>query len=742
MRTFLLLLASLLLPVVSTLANDFAVSGQVTDAHGYPIPQAPVQLTQGKAPSRETLSDPEGRFTFRVNGTEKCTLTVVVQGFAPVTMSVVPTAGSPSLDVRVEKLAIRNESVTVIANVDDTSLTAPDPGQRVIVRQDMLDANPGRPGAPVSIPGVPIETASGGIKAPQYFAPGVAGDHGEPIAQYILVGTYRLPNNLSANAHGNGYADPNILVPQIVDSVEVDGGAFNVLEGNHSLNLGAAYGLRQKLDPFLTVTGDYRDIDVVGGFSPDGPHVPFWIAVEAAYGNGFLDRLEHRQQYKVNASRVYDLGNHKVTLFGIGYYGFSRVPGLVPLGVPGLHDTIDSRQKDQTHTAALAANDVWQLSAHQQLDLSGFFRTYNLSLFSNFGDGLIRQSEFRTVTGGASTYTNQINEYISLLAGVDYTRDVPRRLDLDHYASTNPDYYGPFQSVTSNNVTLNDVAPFLAINGALAKHIRYYAGLRRDEIHFDNVDLLNSSNSFDRLVAVNSPKATLAYVPGESSWLPAASASFGEAFFTNDPRIGIGTGTMPGTPIETAHSYQLAVNKLIGRTDFRLTLGHVATSASFAKIDPDTGLQENQGPGRLNFLTAMVRYRFNVGFLQASISKADARDVLTGEPTPEAPRTILDVVGTMDRLPFRLRGRSEFEYVGAKPLGDRFVSVPVKEFRAALVRSFIDRRMEAGINLLIASGYTGQTTEVLGVLDDPVPLERVVGVRLPSYVGASISYHF
>jgi len=50
-----------------------------------------------------------------------------------------------------------------------------------MIRQETLDANPWRPGAPVSIPGLPIETASGGIKAPQYFAPGVAGDHGSSV---------------------------------------------------------------------------------------------------------------------------------------------------------------------------------------------------------------------------------------------------------------------------------------------------------------------------------------------------------------------------------------------------------------------------------------------------------------------------------------------------------------------------------------------------------------------------------
>ena len=111
------------------------------------------------------------------------------------------------------------ETVNVTADVKDIDVQSPDPAEKVFASEDLLDANPGRPGAPISIPGYPIETASSGIKAPQYFAPGVAGDHGEPIAQFLQVGSYLVPNNLSANAHGNGYADPNIYIASVIESV-------------------------------------------------------------------------------------------------------------------------------------------------------------------------------------------------------------------------------------------------------------------------------------------------------------------------------------------------------------------------------------------------------------------------------------------------------------------------------------------------------------------------------------------
>jgi hypothetical protein len=359
------------------------LSGNLTDPQGSVVIGGTVRLSLwAGSSSRESQTDTQGRFFFANLDAGDYRLTAEYPGFAAVTRTIMLFDGNRKEDIRFSGLAPQSESVTVTADVNDASVLAPDPALRVFVREDLLDANPGRPGALVSIPGYPIETASSGIKAPQYFAPGVAGDHGEPIAQFIAVGDYLVPNNLSANAHGNGYADPNIFVPEVVESVQIDGGAFNVREGNHSVNLAATYGLRSHLDPFLTVTGDYRDIDVVAGVSPS---TQSWIAFEASYGNGFLDRLEHRQQYKFNGERLFTIGAHRLTLLGIAYYGQSYIPGLVPIfsphstsaNSPNIGDTIDPRQKDQTHTALVALADAWSCScqASSALTICRCFRT-------------------------------------------------------------------------------------------------------------------------------------------------------------------------------------------------------------------------------------------------------------------------------------------------------------------------------------------------------------------------------
>jgi len=728
-RTFTL---TLLLALSAAAAT---ITGTLRDPDGKPVAGATVHID--RAPGATTGE--HGEFSLPLDAGGEHLIIVESPAFATIQQLVVATGTDLRLDLAFTRLASHTDSVTVTADAAGDILN-PDPSGNVVLREESLDANPGRPGAPVSIPGVPVETASGGIKAPQYFAPGVAGDHGETIAQFLQVGAYLAPNNLSANAHGNGYADPNLIAPAIVETVQTDAGAFNVREGNHAVNLAATYGLRSRMSPFVTLTADPRDVDAAAGWNPFGSGTRGWVVVEAGYGNGFLRALEHRQQYKLNAYRELDFAAHHLTLLAIGYYGSSKVPGLVPIDAAGSIDTIDSRQRDQTHTGELIANDVWHMGASSDLQLSGFFRTYNLALFSNFGDGLIRQSEFRTATGGQANYVKKAGEHLTFLAGVDYSREAPRRLDLDRYDSSDPAVYGPFQKVTANDVTLNLISPYVSMDGRATSWLRFNLGWRRDQIGFDNLDLLNPLNSFHRWTGVDSPKATVNLLAPGTLPLPSVSFSFGQAFVTNDPRIG--TGASRGTLVSRAHSYQMVFSKTVLGTDLRLTLGRVTQEQSLAKIDPDTGLQYDEGPSRNRYLTFAARRRFRVGMLQASVSKADARDLSLGAPVPEAPRLIVDLLGTIDRLPWHLRARGEFEEVGSKPLGDGFVAVPVREIRGALLRPFFNGRVDSGVHFLIARGFTGQTTETLALPGEAGAFEQIVGVRLRSYAAVSLTYHF
>jgi hypothetical protein len=132
----------------------------------------------------------------------------------------------------------------------------------------------------------------------------------------------------------------------------------------------------------------------------------------------------------------------------------------------------------------------------------------------------------------------------------------------------------------------------------------------------------------------------------------------------------------------------------------------------------------------------------SVGSVQASFARADARDRLTGESTPEGPRLIWDVLATADRLPFHLQARGEYEHVGRKPLGDGFIAVSVRGFRGALIRPFESAGIAVGVNFHIVSGYGGQTLETLALPGEGGPFERITVFPLRSYLTASLTYRF
>ena len=709
-------------PAVATEARRerFVLSGQVVAADGETIPKAEIQL--GTATVR---TDERGSFQLlTLSGEHK--ISISASGYTPLA---VPVSISADTDLKFE---LQLSAITTVSAQADSPISTV--LTQVYESDELLQARPGQPGVPVALPGYPSETASGGVKAPQYFAPGVAGDHGEPIAQYIRVGDFLFPNNLPANAHGNGYADPNLLIPNAIGFLESDAGAFDVRHGNNAVDLAVAYGLVPRLEPLVQISADQHDYDFVSGWSPANPQAAAWLGVEIAGGDGFFALPEHRHQYKVNGERYYSLGRHLITLFGAGYYGQSRIPGLVPIAVRVPQDTIDPRQSDHTHTALFVLSDTWQITDRQQFQVSEYFRTYSLDLRSDFGDGLIRQSEFRTVTGGNTSYNRRVSSTISFSTGLDFRRDSPRNAELAH-----ADASGVFQPVTRNDFTISDLAPYASVDGSILRFFTYSAGVRHDALSFRNRDRLAPADSYETRAGLTSPRGTLSFRLPNRSHFPVLTFSSGEAFHTNDPRIGLGTSH--GTPIAISHANQFVATESVLGTRFRLSLVRVSNSQELAKIDPDTGLQQSVGSSLVHALTASAQRHFPFGSLQATFARAQAMNRLTGQDIPEAPRLIWDVSATTLRLPAQLRASGGFEYVGRKPLGDGFTAVPVREIRGSLTRSFHNESFEAGIHFLLANGYAGQTLETLQLANETMPTERVVGVRNQSYAGVSFTYH-
>ena len=146
-----------------------------------------------------------------------------------------------------------------------------------------------------------------------------------------------------------------------------------------------------------------------------------------------------------------------------------------------------------------------------------------------------------------------------------------------------------FSPVTRNDFTISDLAPYASVDGSISQFLTYSAGARYDALSFSNKDRLTPADSYEIGAGLTSPRGTLSFRVPSRSHVPVLTFSSGEAFHTNDPRIGLGTSH--GAPIAISHANQLVATESVLGARFRLSLVRVRNSQELAKIDPDTGLQ-------------------------------------------------------------------------------------------------------------------------------------------------------
>ncbi|HJQ35911.1 MAG TPA: TonB-dependent receptor plug domain-containing protein [Thermoanaerobaculia bacterium] len=79
-----------------------------------------------------------------------------------------------------------------------------------------------------TVPGVIVGQHSGEGKANQYYLRGFNLDHGTDIAVTVAG----VPVNMPAHGHGQGYADANFLIPELISAVQYKKGPYSADEGD------------------------------------------------------------------------------------------------------------------------------------------------------------------------------------------------------------------------------------------------------------------------------------------------------------------------------------------------------------------------------------------------------------------------------------------------------------------------------------------------------------------------------
>ncbi len=80
------------------------------------------------------------------------------------------------------------------------------------------------------IPGMIVTQHSGTGKANQYFLRGFNLDHGTDFATYVD----NMPVNMRSHGHGQGYTDLNFVIPEAIEQIRYDKGAYRAQSGDFS----------------------------------------------------------------------------------------------------------------------------------------------------------------------------------------------------------------------------------------------------------------------------------------------------------------------------------------------------------------------------------------------------------------------------------------------------------------------------------------------------------------------------
>ena len=122
-------------------------------------------------------------------------------------------------------------------------------------------------------PGLIVTQHSGEGKANQYFLRGFNLDHGTDLA----ISVDGMPVNMRTHAHGQGYADLNFLLPELIDGLRVRKGPYYADDGDFATAGSLRVDLANRFDrPFVQAT--------IGSFG-------YWRGVAGAsqpLGNGTL----------------------------------------------------------------------------------------------------------------------------------------------------------------------------------------------------------------------------------------------------------------------------------------------------------------------------------------------------------------------------------------------------------------------------------------------------------------------
>ncbi len=458
-----------------------------------------------------------------------------------------------------------------------------------------------RPGEVLeNVPGMVVTQHSGDGKANQYFLRGYNLDHGTDFATSIDG----VPVNMPTNAHGQGYADLNFLIPELVQRIDYRKGPYFAEDGDFASAGSADIKYRDTLDKGiadLTLGGfEYRRALLVDSFqltgNQSGPRL--LTALEVLENNGPWTSPEKMR--KVNGFMRLSDGNIKEgwsidgMLYGAHWNSTDQVPlALIESGQLGRYSALDP--SDGGDTSRIILSGEWHVHDDDgYTKVSGYSQHYQLQLWSDFTFHELRpatgdqfeQYESRNLLGG-----QLVHGWIHDLFGHDSITEVGLQVRHDNIdvGSLNTEDRVPFQTVSDNAVNETEIGTYIQNTTTWSNWFKTLLGVREDAILLNMEARVNPENSGNTSGTKLSPKMSLIFSPWQKTEI---FINYGKGFHSNDARGVIDKiDPITDTPADAVPALVGSVGKEVGlRTEF---ISGLQSSLALWSLDSDSELIYN-----------------------------------------------------------------------------------------------------------------------------------------------------
>ena len=459
------------------------------------------------------------------------------------------------------------------------------------------------------VPGLVVTQHSGDGKANQYFLRGFNLDHGTDFS----ISVDETPVNLPTHAHGQGYADLNFLIPELVQKMDFEKGPFYPNVGDFSGAGAAKFVLFNGLPEGIlstTLGEDFFLRSLIADTLREGPG-SLTVALEYSHYDGPWDHAENSNRFNGFARYAWDDGDDHFSLTFMGYHAkWNATDQVAERAIDeGLIDrfgTLDGTDGGYSDRYSFALD--WQRTeGTTQTRLNVYAIYYRLNLFSDFtyflndpvnGDQF-EQIDRRFVLGASlsRSWTDEwLGHPVENTVGMQIRDDIIPEVAIVHTKDREA-----LNTVRRDSVNEFSIGFYAQNEFHWTDWLRSRAGLRGDVYDFDvSSDLSqNSGNVSDGIV---SPKFTLIFGP----WAKTEYyIDVGTGFHSNDAR-GV-TETVDPTTHDRVGSAAPLVRTEGAEVGARTSVlpGLVSTlSLWFLKSDSelvfegDTGTTTPAGPSR------------------------------------------------------------------------------------------------------------------------------------------------